>query len=130
MRIQPNFADKAAVDLDLLGAEAVKLLQIGVTTAKIVQGDAHPQRLERIQGAADGRRPGLRQRGFGNFQLQHGRWHLVAMQQGGDIIRQIGLAQLPAGQIYRYRRHRQAGLTPALPLRQRGVQQAMAQGND
>ncbi|MCY1394155.1 hypothetical protein D9M71_90700 [compost metagenome] len=67
--VADDFLDEGSVDLHLVDGQALQVVEAGETGAEVVDGQAHPEGLQRLQGG-DGALGVVQQHGFGDLQFQ------------------------------------------------------------
>jgi len=107
MTISADVLNERAVDLDLVDGQTLELAEAGKTGAEIIQGNAHPQRLEPVQ-RVDRLFSGMQQNRLGDLQLQLLTPQTLFLQGGLDALDEIAPLKMHRRNIHRHRNARDA----------------------
>src|SRR5664280_931476 len=120
--------DERAVDLELGDWQCAELREAGVSGTEIVDGEPDSEAAqsgEQVQGAPrfsdDGR--------FGDLQYQPRRGYAVLVQSCPDLVKQVLVQQVAAGDVDR-NRHRPPDVDPESSLSECGVEDVVGERSD
>ena len=107
MMVGGDFLDERAVDLDLVDGQPLEVAEAGKTGAEIIESNAHPQRLEPVQGV-DGLFSVMQQNRLGDLQLQLPATEPMFLQGSLDTLDEMATLKMHRRNIHRHRDARDA----------------------